>query len=609
MAEKLKILIVDDSQTSLLILSEEFKPYYDIMTASDGDECLRMLKHYTDIELVILDLLMPETTGFNVLEKMSEDERLATIPVIAISATDNTDDLIDALDLGALDVMSKPINIPLLRHKVQNLVSRNLKSKASGKAPEELSIHRRIIANIEVDEKTGIYNRRTFCRKTRELLNANPSRRYIIIRYDIDGFKVLNDVYGVDECDRILKSIGDTMKRKSEAFEECVYGRWESDHFVLCMRLDDFHRLHVADHYMDPPSVIPNLQIVLRMGVYVIEDPSVDVALMCDRAFLALKTIKDNFTRNIAFYDDSMRLSLIEKQQLISEMNSALEEGQFVMYLQPQYNYATGALHAAEALVRWNHPTKGIIPPIKFIPLFEQNGFIMHLDKFVWEEACRYQRKWMNMGIGICPISINVSRTDICSMNVSGHLTRLLEKYDLPTSAIHVEITESAYIDNPAQLIDAVRRLREAGFCVEMDDFGSGYSSLNTLKDVPVDLLKLDMKFIESEGQEDRGGAILSSVVRMSKWLRLPIIAEGVETRAQAEYLKSIGCLYMQGFYFAKPMPVNEYEEILSSVKKENKFTEPVYEDFENAMEFLNASSQTNLIFNHFVVSIFFFEF
>lgn len=597
MAEKLKILIADDSQTSLMILSEEFKPYYEVITAGDGEECLKTLKHYTDIELVILDLLMPEMTGFNVLEKMSADDRLSAIPVIAISASDNTDDLIDALDLGAYDVMPKPINLPLLRHKVQNLLTRRIETKED----QVSSPHSRFIANIEVDEKTGIYNRRTFCRKTRELLNANPTKRYIIIRYDIDGFKVLNDVYGVDDCDRILKSIGDTFKKKAENFSECVYGRWESDHFVICMRLDDFHRLHVADHYMDPPSIIPNLQITLRMGVYVIDDPSIEVALMCDRAFLALKTIKDNYTRTIAFYDDTMRLSLIEKQQLVNEMNQALDGAQFTIYLQPQYNYLTGALHGAEALVRWIHPEKGIIPPGKFIPLFEQNGFITHLDKFVWEEACRYQRKWLNMGIGICPISVNVSRTDICSMNVAEHFTYLVDKYSLPTSAIHIEITESTYVDNPSLLISSVRHLRDAGFCVEMDDFGSGYSSLNTLKDVPVDLLKLDMKFIESEGREGRGGPILSSVVRMSKWLKLPIIAEGVETQAQAEYLKSIGCIYMQGYYFARPMPAGDYENILSGAERELKISEPYYDDDDNAMEFLNSNSQANRIFNSFV--------
>jgi diguanylate cyclase (GGDEF)-like protein/PAS domain S-box-containing protein len=597
MAEKVKILIADDSQTSLMILCEEFKPYYEVVTAGDGEECLRTLKHYTDIELVVLDLLMPEMTGFNVLEKMAADDRLARIPVIAISASDNNDDLIDALDLGAYDVMPKPINLPILRHKIQNLLTRRITAKES----QGVQIRNRFIANIEVDEKTGIYNRRSFIRKTRELLNANPTKRYIIIRYDIDGFKVLNDVYGVDECDRILKSIGDTFKKKTEDFEECVYGRWESDHFVICMRLDDFHRLHVADHYMDPPSIIPNLQISLRMGVYVIDDPSLDVALMCDRAFLALKTIKDNFTRNIAFYDDTMRLSLIEKQQLVNEMNQALDSSQFTIYLQPQYNYLTGALHGAEALVRWIHPEKGIIPPIKFIPLFEQNGFITHLDKFVWEEACRYQRKWLNMGIGICPISVNVSRTDICSMNVAEHFKYLVDKYSLPTSSIHIEITESAYIDNPSLLIGAVRHLRDAGFCVEMDDFGSGYSSLNTLKDVPVDMLKLDMKFIESEGREGRGGPILSSVVRMSKWLKLPIIAEGVETQSQAEFLKSIGCMYMQGYYFAKPMPAADYEGILSGAERELKINEPFYDDVDNAMEFLNSNSQANRIFNSFV--------
>ena len=264
-----------------------------------------------------------------------------------------------------------------------------------------------------------------------------------------------------------------------------------------------------------------------------------------------------------------MLKELLKEQELISEMEPALAKRQFILYLQPQYDYTTNTMTGAEALVRWKHPEKGLIPPGLFIPIFENNGFICKLDLYVWEEACRLLRKWIDLGLNPVPISVNISRRDIYSQNLVDIFENLIKTYKLDPRMLRLEITESAYMDNPEQLIKVVDDLRDLGFCIEMDDFGSGYSSLNTLKDVPVDVLKLDMKFIMSatqgtDSEKSKGGHILSSIVRMANWLKLPVIAEGIETGIQADYLKSIGCFYMQGYYFAKPMPVDEYERLLS---------------------------------------------
>ncbi len=597
MVQKAKMIIADDSQTSRLIMYEEFNPEYEVLSANNGDECYELLEKNPDAAIVILDLLMPKSDGFTVLNKMSKNEKFSRIPIIAITGSDRNDDLIDALDRGAFDVMAKPVNMPLLRHKVGSLLERTRKNNQL--IDNELT--RKLNSNIEIDEKTGIYNKRTFCRKTRDLLNDNPNKKFVIIRFDIDGFKVLNDVYGVSECDRLLKAIGDQFRRILPVGDNHVYGRWEADHFVICMDIESFHHHKVAERVTDRIEGFFDIDTTIRMGIYVIEDPSIDVSLMCDRAYLALKSVKNSYQRHIAFFDDSMRKDLIEKQQIINEMRGALDGGQFVVYFQPQYNYASKTLHGAEALVRWKHPEKGIIPPFKFIPVFEENGFITHLDQFVWEEVCKYQRKWLDEGYEIVPVSVNVSRTDICSLRLAEYFSKLVAKYSLPTSAIRIEITESAYIDNPGLLIASVNKLRERGFSVEMDDFGSGYSSLNTLKDVHVDLLKLDMKFIEDEGDNSRGGSILSSVVRMSSWLKLPVLAEGVETVAQAEYLKSIGCVYMQGYFFAKPMPAEEYEKLIIENSKELVCESFYNEKSDFALQFLSSSNQATLLFNSFV--------
>ena len=381
-----------------------------------------------------------------------------------------------------------------------------------------------------------------------------------------------------------------------------IFGRWQADHFVGCMRIEDLNCNSLLEEL---EKIIREadfgFDIIIRMGVYVVEDPTIDIPLMSDRALLALRSIKVDYSKRVAFYDETMRSSLIEEQQIANEMAGALRERQFVVFLQPQINYANGKLHGAEALVRWKHPIKGMIPPVKFIPIFEKNGFITHLDMYVWEEACRMLRKWIDDGYDPVPVSVNVSRIDIFGIRLTEHFEGLVKKYGLEPRMIRIEVTESAYIDSPAHLINSLQKLRDAGFCVEMDDFGSGYSSLNTLKDVPFDLLKLDMKFINSDSEDSKGGSILSSVVQMSRRLNLPVLAEGVETKAQADYLKSIGCTYMQGYYFSKPVPEAEYIKMLSSSSLEEPVEFSRSDDDTSALGFLNASTQHTLIFNNFV--------
>ena len=236
------------------------------------------------------------------------------------------------------------------------------------------------------------------------------------------------------------------------------------------------------------------------------------------------------------------------------------------MYFQPQVNYDDGKLVGVEALARWNHPREGLISPDRFIPLFEKNGFILKLDTYVWEHSCRYLREWMNRAGGeVLPlsVSVNISRYDVYTPGLCETLKDLVEKYRLPASALRLEITETAYMDDPSQMLDVVKELQGAGFVVEMDDFGAGYSSLNTLKDVPVDVLKLDVRFLTKSENDARGGMILSSVVRMAGWLNLPLIAEGVESKHQADYLKSLGCCYMQGYYFGRAMPAEKFTDWL----------------------------------------------
>ena len=592
---KYTILIADDSFTNRALLAKIFSGEFIVEQAENGVQALEALRRLPDVAAVVLDIQMPELDGFDVLDAMRADESLRGIPVIVATANDEEENQLKALDRGALDVLIKPLNPQIALHRVRNII---LRREADRQAARNVMLEQQL-RQSEIDEKTGIYNKQAFCRKAAELIRGNPGKKYVILRWDIDRFKVFNDIFGVAAGDAYLAQVGCAYRTHRY---KMLYGHWEADHFVTCMAADDFDCGKIQTELVKFVSgKHPDFEFIPRIGVYEVDDPWLEVSLMCDRALLALKSIKGDYSLRAAYYDESMRASLIEEQEIVGEMDRALEKGQFVVYLQPQYNYASNTLHGAEALVRWLHPVKGLIPPGKFIPIFEKNGFISKVDEFVWEEVCRMQRGWLDAGLTVVPVSVNVSRRDIYNPNLCETISGLVRKYQLPHRLLRLEITESAYMENPEQIIKTVEKLRAGGFAVEMDDFGSGYSSLNTLKEVPVDMLKLDMKFIESSMADSRGGSIITSVIRMAHWIKLPVIAEGVETKAQADYLKSVGCIYMQGYYYARPMPAAAYEAILREGNLDVAAAEQNFDDVQGAENFLSSSTQAALIFNSFV--------
>lgn len=412
------------------------------------------------------------------------------------------------------------------------------------------------------DELTGLYNKNGFVAATRRLLDQTPDVPHILLRGDITQFKLYNDLLGVEAGDRLLQLIAGELKRIAPP--GVTYGRWTADHFVCCMPegLMPLEKVgaHMAAWVRDK---CPNDQLQFCIGVYRIDDPTMDVSLMCDRALLAMRTVKGLYPPKIGFYSDRLREQIMKEQWVVNTMQSALEAGQFVPYFQPQFHLHTGEMTGAELLVRWNSPEKGLMTPSEFIPIFERSGAVAGVDAYLWEQACRWLRSWLDRGNPPLPVSINVSRVDMRVIDVCQVIPALVEKYGLSPSLIRLEVTESAYVDSAAQLIRVIRRMQELGFIIEMDDFGSGYSSLNLLKDVPVHVLKLDMGFLSPGDEYDRGASILRSIMNMARWLRLQVIAEGVETKRQADFLRSIGCSYAQGYYFAKPLPVDEFERLL----------------------------------------------
>lgn len=412
------------------------------------------------------------------------------------------------------------------------------------------------------DELTGIYNKQAFYAKTKEMLLDNPDKNFDLLRINIERFKVLNDLFGESTGDKLLRYIGKFLKEINLPL--CVSGRLYADNFVVCYEAGkgDSRRM-INTLQMVADSFAINNRTILSFGLYRIDDKTLPVSVMCDRANMALRKAKGNFKNPYCEYDEKMRQQVLKEQKIINAMEMAIQNKEFTLYLQPKYDIEKGTIIGAEALVRWISLENGFISPGDFIPVFENNGFVYEVDKFIWEESCRYLRKWLDEGRKVHPISVNVSRIDLYDPKLVQHLVDLREKYQLPSQYLELEITESAYTEDPEQIITITRQLREAGFVILMDDFGTGYSSLNMLNDIQIDVLKLDMGFLKSSDYSAKGGNILTAILKMAESLKMQTIAEGVETKEQVEFLKSIGCKYVQGFYYSKPLPVDEFEKLI----------------------------------------------
>lgn len=410
------------------------------------------------------------------------------------------------------------------------------------------------------DELTGLYNRQCFYRRVAERLEADPEGEYLLVCSDIRNFKMINDVFGARKGDALLLCIAAALR--NQTMEKEIYGRLVNDRFGLLVKKEDYRAdlfslerrnvLHIEGDYTYPVQVC--------IGIYEITDKSIPVSVMCDRAFMAIAAIKNSYGRNVAYYDEQLRSSMLNEQALTGDLTEAMEDGQIRIHLQPQMN-GEGHVMGAEALVRWQHPRRGMIGPGEFIGIFERNGSIVRLDRHVWGLACEQLKKWKGQGREDLYISVNISPMDLYFIDLYKTFTELVEEYGISPGNLKLEITETAVMSDLEKQLRLISKLREAGFVVEMDDFGSGYSSLNMLKDIQVDVLKIDMAFLGKTEDTLRAEKILRMIVELSRQLEVPVISEGVETQEQVEFLREIGCNMFQGYYFAQPMEVGIFEE------------------------------------------------
>ena len=407
------------------------------------------------------------------------------------------------------------------------------------------------------DPLTELFNRHAFMKNARLLIDSQPLMEFSLMKLNVGSFKVVNDLLGRDVGDRVLIEIAGALRTLFTG--NGVFARLHADAFAIVTPYSErgIHPQTVLDAVSSAvaESGLVSHEIQYYIGVYRIADRSVSIENMTDRASIACRSITGSFREHIAYYDEDMRRHMLEEQEICDESHRALKNGEFCVYYQPVYGIKDKRFVSAEALVRWNHPTKGIIAPGKFVPVFEKNGFIAELDLYVLEQVCKYMKRRKDEGLYDFPISVNISRMSLYNPNLFEIISGITDSYGVDPRYFRIEITESAYNDNPAQLLETISKFREKGYPVLMDDFGSGYSSLNTLKDIPIDILKLDMMFMQGFEKNNKVGIIVTSVARMSKWLNTPMLAEGVQTKEQFDFLKSVGCAYIQGFYFSRPVP------------------------------------------------------
>ena len=539
--EKRLILIAEDEFINREILGHILESDYEIIYACDGEETLNQIKENKNkLSLVLLDLIMPKINGIDILEHVKKDSILSNIPIIVVTSDALSEE--KSLNLGAADFIPKPY-------------PRETVIKARIKRTIELYEDRKIINYTERDPLTRLYNKEYFYQYASTIDTYYEITDALIL--DIRHFHIINDRFGVHYGDRVLRNVADKLREVINQLDGIVC-RKEADTFMIyCPHQDNYS--FILDKLKEIDS-----SIIYRIGIYEYVDKDVDVSIRFDRAKLASDKIRTSINKNIEFYNEKMREKELYEEKLINDFEESLLNNEFKVFYQPKFNVRKDKpyLSSSEALVRWFHHDLGMVSPGDFIPLFEENGLIQRLDKFVWSEVGKQLRNWKEKYDFYVPVSVNVSRIDMYEPDFIDTLLKIIKDNNLTTNDIYLEITESAYTSDSKQMIEIVNKLRDLGFSIEMDDFGTGYSSLNMINELPIDVLKLDMVFVRN-AHKNHDTKIVEFIIDIAKYLNVPVIAEGVETKEQVESLKNLGCDIIQGYYFSKPIPSNEFEKFI----------------------------------------------
>ena len=562
---KKSIIIADRYRSNIELVRGAMADRFLIIEMTSGRELANTLRYYaSDILTVICGNNLSDMDAEDLIDIVKNEPVIDDIPVVVIDFGDEDEENeternpekreCRALEMGAADYIKMPCDQEILYYRVLNAAS-----SSRQRLTEYLkyaSFH---------DSFTGIYNRDYFLENVEKIMQENMDDEFVFGYLDISEVQLQN-MYLVSEEEEEAKTIirlAEAMQEMTSKYVHFIYGQMEQEVFCFCSEYKEGRIDEIADDIEDAIRD-RNIErdVDLSMGLYRVADNTMPAENIYRNAKIAALSIENKYVERYNFYTDELDKQITTVQEITKDMYRAYRENEFTFYLQPKYNMHTNRIVGSEALVRWIHPDKGMISPGDFIPVFERNGFITKLDYLVWELVCQKIREWLDFGIDPMPVSVNVSRIDIQNHDIKDVITALVDSYELPHDLFEIEITESAYMNNPKALIKMVDDLKADGFTVLMDDFGSGYSSLNILKDLNVDILKLDMMFLQDTNNKGRGESIVESIIRMTRWLDIKVIVEGVETEEQVNFLKTIGCDFVQGYYYAKPMEIEEFRHL-----------------------------------------------
>lgn len=535
------VLVIDDIEMNRELLCDILGDEYEVVQAANGVEGLEALTRLRgDVSLVLLDIVMPVMDGFGFLRAFRADARYDGIPVIVATSSDGPGDEERCLELGANDFVRKPYEAEVLLNRVSNFI-------ALGEA-------RATMAQLRRDALTGLDSREYFARHADGLLAAHGSA-FDMVCCDIRDFKMLNERYGRAQCDRLLRELAG---RLVELPGVVAAGRIGGDAFgVLAQRAgQDWDGLLSGIARFDwMPHLFVRFGIVEDVGY---GDPA---DLLCDHALVAAEQLRDSSGAGVARYDEAIRERQRAERAIADGLERAFAERQFVAYYQPKHD-ATGRVAGAEALVRWAHPEMGLVPPAAFIPVLERNGMVSDLDSYVCSEACREVARLAELGFAPVPVSVNVSPLDFDYPGLSRSILEIADDSGIDHELLHLELTETACAGDPSSVVRSLEDLRAHGFKVDLDDFGSGFSSLSQLNTLPLDVMKVDASLVRNAVETD-DFRIVRMALQLARTLGLETVAEGVETFDVAERLCALGCDLVQGYCYSRPLPAGDFEDYL----------------------------------------------
>ncbi len=545
------ILIVDDEITNREMLANILSDEYKILMAADGEEAMDKVRTYGNrLSLVLLDLIMPNMTGFDVLKQMKEEGILAELPVIVLTSEKSSE--IESLRLGVADFLTKPYDLPeVILARVRHSI--------------ELFENTKLIHAIEFDKLTGLYNPKFFFEYASLYDSRYPEKVMDAVVINFTRFHLVNELKGRSFGDKVLTAMADGIRSVLEK-NGGIAGRKDSDTFYIYTPHCENYSFFFDAVNTALSSLLKSSETRLRLGAFSDTDRLYTIIERFDHALQACNSIRTKGNRNsdeICIYDKEMSEKEVFDARLLQDFESAIEQKQFKVVFQPKFNIKgeKPVLCSAEALVRWIHPEFGFVRPDLFIPLFEENGLVTRLDRYVWEESAKQIIRWKKeLGMTI-PVSVNVSRVDIAAPDMTDFITKIVKENGLEPKDYMLEITESAYTEDSKHIIEVVEKLRSLGHKIEMDDFGSGYSSLNMLTSMPIDALKMDKAFIRNIKPDNKEMELVTLVLKIAQTLDVPVIAEGVETEEECMLLKNAGCDIIQGYYFSKPLSPEEFEK------------------------------------------------